>query len=66
MTIYGTCEKCGEPVVSPQVPAFPVTGWEVQRKGGGANSIRLRERVPERVRHEVCLPTAHETQESLL
>jgi len=54
---YGTCEKCGTPVESPQQPAFPVTGWEVGRSGGGANAIRNRQRVPDRVRHVTCLPS---------
>jgi hypothetical protein len=54
---YGTCEKCGRPVVSPQTPAFPVTGWEVLRAQGGANAIRARARIPNRVRHADCVPT---------
>jgi len=65
MTVYGTCEKCGEVVVDPQTPAYPVTGWEVGRSGGGANAIRLRERVPNRVRHAVCLPSATDKQPPL-
>ena len=66
MTLYGVCEKCGEPVRSPQQPAFPITGWEVLRDGGGANAIRNRERIPGRVRHVTCLPDPNEAQESLL
>jgi len=64
--LYGTCEKCGQPVESPQTPAFPVTGWEVLRSAGGANAIRDRQRIPNRVRHEVCLPNGNEAQERML
>jgi hypothetical protein len=67
MTLYGTCEKCGEKVETPQQPAFPVTGWEVVRSGGGANAIRDRKRIPGRVRHVTCLPDGNsEDQGSLL
>jgi hypothetical protein len=63
MTYFGVCEKCGQPVESPQVPAYPVTGWEVGRSGGGANAIRNRRRVPDRVRHATCIPTARERED---
>lgn len=57
-TFYGACEKCGQPVRDSNGPAaFPVTGWEVLRAEGGANQIKNRERVPNRVRHAHCLPT---------
>lgn len=57
MTHYGTCEKCGLEVTSASgPPAYPVTGWEVQRTDGGANQIKDRERIPNRVRHAYCLP----------
>lgn len=49
------CEICGEPVEPWQTAAFPVTGWEVQRYGGGANQIKARERVPNRIAHATCL-----------
>jgi hypothetical protein len=65
MSVYGVCEKCGRVVEDPQTPAFPVTGWEVGRTQGGANAIRRRERVPDRVRHAVCLPDASEGQAAL-
>ena len=65
MSVYGTCEKCGRVVVDPQTPAFPVTGWEVLRAQGGANAIRLRERVPNRVRHATCLPNMPDDQSTL-
>lgn len=67
----GNCEKCGKPV-DPERDgkraAFPVLGWEVERKEGGANQIHGRTRIPDRVRHEGCLPPAHlhEGQEALL
>lgn len=61
----GVCEKCGKPVSDAETPAYPITGWEVGRAGGGANSIRLRERVPNRIRHVTCLPTANDGQDSL-
>lgn len=56
MTYYGVCERCGQPVQSPQQPAFPITGWELLRVAGGANKITGRERIPNRVRHVTCLP----------
>ena len=65
-THYGLCEKCHEPVVEPQVPAYPVTGWELLRKQGGANVIHLRERIPNRVRHQKCLPKTNDEQGALL
>jgi hypothetical protein len=66
---YGACEKCKQPVTDATgPPAFPVTGWEVLRTDGGANQIKLRERIPNRVRHAHCLPNGrvNEDQESLL
>lgn len=51
----GPCEHCGQQVRSDEA-AYPITGWEVARSAGGANAIRERERVPNRVRHERCLP----------
>lgn len=70
---YGVCEKCHQPVISGsgqkhRGPAFPVTGWEVPREQGGANHIRNRERVPNRVRHVGCLPdlAVNELQAALL
>ena len=66
---YGACESCGQPVRDTNgPPAFPVKGWEVLRADGGANQIKLRERIPNRVRHAHCLPqgNVNEDQESLL
>lgn len=71
MAFRGTCERCGQPV-NPEADgrraAYPVRGWEVERDGGGANQIRLRQRVPNRVRHERCLPltVVHDNQGTLL
>lgn len=69
----GPCEKCEQPVYTGtgqkhRDPAFPVTGWEVPRAQGGANHIRGRERLPNRVRHVGCLPdpALNELQEALL
>lgn len=55
MPPLGKCEQCGRTVTKHNA-AFPVTGWEVLRDGGGANAIRNRERLPNRVRHIECLP----------
>ena len=73
MAFVGNCEKCGEPVDSnainaQKVAAYPVTGWEISRSGGGANQIKDRQRVPNRVRHAGCVPAPGEIegQESLL
>jgi hypothetical protein len=60
---YGICEKCGKPVEDPEQPAFPIRGWELGRAGGGANAIRLRERVPDRVRHATCLPHPKQSEQ---
>lgn len=65
MRVYGTCEKCGLPVTAPETPAWPVTGWEIGRTKG-ANQIRLRERIPGRVRHATCVTKANEGQGRLL
>lgn len=66
MTHFGICEKCGQPVTSS--PAYPVTGWEISRGQGGANMIKNRERIPDRVRHahHVPDPKVNEDQESML
>lgn len=55
MTFYGKCAYCGEPIEPPTQPAFEVKGWELLRGGGGANQIKHRKRVPNRVVHEMCL-----------
>jgi hypothetical protein len=55
MTERGACELCEEPVFTYQTAAFPVTGWEIERYGGGANQIKARRRVPNRIVHAHCL-----------
>jgi hypothetical protein len=72
MTYYGVCEACHHAVDTNaedprhRRPAFPITGFEVPREGGGTNHIRNRERVPNRVRHEACLSAEPAEQGSLL
>jgi hypothetical protein len=63
----GVCEKCGEPVNSKLDAAYPVSGWEVLREQGGANAIRNRERVGNRIRHVRCIPDprVNEAQEAM-
>ena len=51
----GRCEICHKPVEGTSVAAYPVTGWEVQRKQGGQNHVIDRRRIPNRVAHWVCL-----------
>lgn len=68
MTFYGICENpdCpfpGKRVEGGHTPAYPITGWEVGRSGGGANRIYARERIPNRVRHQTCLPQSGEAEE---
>ena len=52
------CEFCGEEV-TPGAPgiAYAISGWEYQRKGGGANVIHLRKRL-DRYAHEECIEDA--------
>jgi hypothetical protein len=57
MTYFGVCQVCNQAVTSPQTPAFRVQGFEVPREQGGTNHIRNRERVPNMVWHEACLPS---------
>ena len=52
MKYAGDCEQCGDPVYTNNA-AYPITGWEVSRAGGGANQIKYRERTP----NIVCHPT---------
>jgi hypothetical protein len=54
MSIIGTCEICGEPVPEHQA-AYPVSGWEALRQGGGANRIIGRHRDENRVAHAHCV-----------
>lgn len=66
MPPLGVCEKCGRPVTKHDA-AYPVTGWEVLRAEGGANHVRNRERIGNRIRHVACLPDprVNEAQEAL-
>jgi hypothetical protein len=69
VTYYGICQVCGHRVTSETGrPAFQVMGFEVPRDQGGTNHIIQRQRVPNRVWHERCLPEARNegVQEALL
>ena len=51
----GDCMECGDPVYALDA-AYPITGWEIARSGGGANQIKHRERMPGQVAHpEPCM-----------
>jgi hypothetical protein len=51
----GDCMECGDPVYALDA-AYPITGWEIARSGGGANQIKHRERMPNMVCHpEPCM-----------
>ena len=59
----GTCCYCAEPVRPIETAAFPVTGWEVERGGGGANQIVGRQRIADgRIAHAVCAKRAVEME----
>jgi hypothetical protein len=59
MTISrGNCHFCSEPVDVNQTAAFPITGWEAERQGGGANRIIGRERTPGKIAHAQCAERA--------
>jgi hypothetical protein len=49
----GECHYCGKPVMTNEPAAWAVTGWEVERAGGGANRIVGRRRVG-LVAHSFC------------
>jgi hypothetical protein len=51
----GTCTFCGRGVANIESAAYPVTGWEIEREGGGANRIADRVRVPDVIAHSTCL-----------
>ena len=55
MKIIGICEFCHREVDEYQSHAFPVHGWEVKRRQGGANKITGKVRQPNRVAHATCL-----------
>jgi hypothetical protein len=55
MTARGNCVFCSEPVRDMETAAWPVTGWEAERYGGGANAIIGRTRVEDgRIAHATC------------
>jgi hypothetical protein len=49
------CEFCHETVEAWHTAAFPITGWETERSQGGANQIKARTRIPDRIAHATCL-----------
>jgi len=51
----GICPYCERPVLTSEAAAFPVTGWEFERHGGGANRIAGRKRQPGRIAHVFCV-----------
>jgi hypothetical protein len=53
--LRGICGHCHKPVTEQDIAAWPVTGFEVQREGGGANRILGRERVPDAIFHAQCI-----------
>lgn len=57
MSNVGGCEFCGE-YVEPRHAAYRVIGWETSRRGGGANRILGRRRLPNRVAHVRCAERA--------
>jgi hypothetical protein len=61
--VKGTCRLCGQPVEDIHTAAYRVTGWEVERSGGGANQIADRRRVPDVVVHAVCLRALQKRRE---
>jgi len=50
----GWCTFCEQVVQAHQTAAYAVDGWEVERKGGGANAIKGRRRTGN-VAHVTCL-----------
>ena len=55
----GDCVFCDGPVLPLETAAWPVTGWEAERGGGGANHIIGRTRADDgRVAHLVCVKRA--------
>lgn len=51
----GVCELCGHEVAAVEAACHPVTGWEAERGGGGANRILDRQRDDARIAHVVCV-----------
>lgn len=49
------CLICGKAVFAWETAAFPVTGWEFERHGGGANQIKGRKRKEFEIAHAQCV-----------
>lgn len=50
----GACHFCGEQVTTTHKAAWPISGWELEREGGGANRILGRTREPDVIAHATC------------
>lgn len=57
MSYGGPCMYCGA-AVEAESAAYPVQGFELTRRGGGANRILGRERVPGKIAHKTCAELA--------
>jgi len=53
--IRGHCAFCAKPVRRHETAAFRIRGFQIERKGGGANQIVGAERHPNRIYHETCV-----------
>jgi hypothetical protein len=52
------CEMCDEPVDADALGTYAyVQGWEINRKGGGTNALRLRKPLY-RYAHKTCVEVA--------
>lgn len=52
------CEMCDEPVDADALGTYAlVQGWEVNRKGGGTNALRLRKPL-HHYAHKTCVEAA--------
>lgn len=48
----GVCLHCGKIVEATEKAAYAVTGYEIERKGGGQNHVYARTRVDGQIWHE--------------
>ena len=72
----GICEVCDKEVGGSERAAYPVEGWEYERKKtlggpvtGGQNHVVMKKRLPNRVAHATCIEydvKRRDEQESLL
>ena len=53
-TSRGNCHECGKEIMLHEKIAYRIRGFEVEREGGGANSILGKERQPDRIWHVPC------------